>query len=367
MLGRLRANLRQLRAALVPMRQRGLSLSGSLLHQLPAALLLRAWRRVAQLLDARLLNRPLNSARFDRFQQALPANGLLRVYVIVMPHTLHFLLPCLRLLQHQMPPVSLVLVANGAKAWELSMLRDRLPGVPMFRLHTLPGSSLPHGDALSLLLTHHRGDFLVVDHDAYVFDPTLLSRLSPAPQESLVAVFEQYSQAAGRHYPLTHVLALHAEPLRRLMLKHGIDARQYRRAPQRLASALASIGMGPRRYLKDYQQFHDTAHVLLGMALAEGWPWRLEAMDEDAPVMHVGGTSIGSHHTKNLFALYVHLRFLELLDDAPLIRKRYAFLTWPLRSSVEAQLRAVPHDPAWQTLPVLEALMQRLSDLNPKA
>ena len=255
MRGRLRANLRQLRAGLVPMRQRGLSLSGSLLHQLPAALLLRGWRRVAQLLDARLLNRLLNSARLD----------------------------------------------------------------------------------------------------------------TSAPQESLVAVFEQYSQTAGRHDPLTHVLALHAEPMRRLMLKHGIDARQYRRAPQRLASALASIGMGPRRYLKDYQQFHDTAHVLLGMALAEGWSWRLEAMDEDAPVMHVGGTSIGSHHTKNLFALYVHLRFLELLDDAPLIRERYAFLTWPLRNSVEAQLRAVPHDPAWQTLPVLEALMQRMSDLNPKA
>ena len=64
--------------------------------------------------------------------------------VIAMPHTLHFLLPCLALLQGHAP---LVLLANGAKRWERSLLRQRFPEVPMFRLRTMPGSSLSHGDA----------------------------------------------------------------------------------------------------------------------------------------------------------------------------------------------------------------------------
>lgn len=356
MIVRLRANLRQLRAALAPMRQRGMPLAIALLWQLPAAVLLRGWRVLAQALNARLLNRALNAARFAAFQDRLPAGEGLRWYVIVMPHTLHFLLPCLALLHGH---ARLVLVANGAKRWERELLRQRLPALPLFTLRTLPVSSLPHGDALSLLLEHHRGDFGIVDHDAYVFDPALLDRLRPAPGECMTGVFVQTSERLGRDYPLTHLLGFDAGALRRLMHSHRIDARQYRRAPARLSGLLGRVGLGPRSYLKDYQHFHDTLHVLLGVALAEGLRVRIEAMDDAAPVMHVGGTSIGSHHTKNLFALYIHLRFLELLDD-PLIRERYAFLTRPLRASIEALHRQAPADPAWEKLPVVEDLMQRL-------
>lgn len=352
----MRANLRRLRAALMPMRQRGRSLAAALLWQLPAAAALRAWRRVAQAANARWLNGPLNAARFAAFQQRLPPSDRARAYVIVMPHTLHFLLPCLALLHGHAP---LVLVANGAKAWELALLRQRLPQVPMFALRTLPGASLPHGDVVSLLLEHHRGDFLIVDHDAYVFDATLLARLRPTGRECLVSAFAQASQTTGQPYPLTHLLGFNAGALRTLMHGHGVDARLYRRAPARLDDLLASVGLGPGRYFKDYQQFHDTLHVLLGVALAQGWHWRIESTDGPPPVMHVGGTSIGSHHTKPLFALYIHLRFIELLDD-PLIRQRYAFLTQPLRGAAEALQRRPPHDPAWQTLPVVEALLQRL-------
>jgi hypothetical protein len=352
----LHANLRRLRAALLPMRQRGRSFAAALLWQLPVATALRAWRRVAQAANARWLNQPLNAARFAAYQQQLPPSDQPRAYVIVMPHTLHFLLPCVALLHGHAP---LVLLANGAKAWELALLRQRLPAAPMFKLRTLLGTSLPHGDVVSLLLAHHRGDFLLVDHDAYVFDPTLLPKLRPVGRECLVAAFSQASQTTGQAYPLTHLLGFNAEALRRLMHRHGVDARLYRRAPAGLDDLLASVGLGPGRYFKDYQQFHDTLHVLLGVALAEGWHWRMETTVGPSAVMHVGGTSIGSHHTKHLFALYIHLRFIELLDD-PLIRQRYAFLTQPLRSAAEALHRRSPHDPTWQTLPVVDALMQRL-------
>ncbi|MES2716316.1 MAG: hypothetical protein V4795_11145 [Pseudomonadota bacterium] len=351
------SNLRRLRAALQPMRQRGHGWAVSVLWQLPVATVLRAWRRVAQVLNRRLLNQPLNAARFAAFQQGLPPGPQLRAYVIVMPHTLHFLLPCLRLLQGQAP---LVLVANGAKAWELDWLQQRLPGVPVFRLRTLPGSSLAHGDVVSLLLAQHQGDFLLVDHDAYVFDATLLQRMRPQGRECLVTAFAQRSSTTGRPYPLTHLLAFQAETLRQLMQRHGIDARLVRRAPQRLDELLTSVGLGPGRYLKDHQRFHDTLHLLLAVAQAEGWQWRLEGADDVPPsVMHVGGTSIGSHHTKRLFDLYIHLRFIDLLDD-PLLRRRYAFLTHPLQHADQALQRRALTDPAWQNLPVVHALLQRL-------
>ena len=86
---------------------------------------------------------------------------------------------------------------------------------------------------------------------------------------------------------------------------------------------------------------------------------RFEAADPAAPVWHVGGTSIGSHHTKPLFALYLHLRFLELVGDETLSR-RYAFLAAPLRHSSEALRRCTPGDAGWQGLELAEALLERL-------
>lgn len=345
-----------LRAALAALRARGVALPSALLWQLPLATALRAWRALAGALNARVLNPWLNAGRLARFQAGLPPAQGLRLVVIVMPQTLHFLLPCLALLHGRAP---LLLLANGARAWERALLRRRLPDVPMFVLRTLPLSSLPHGDAVSLLLAGHPDDFALVDHDAYVFDPGLLARLRPAAGECLVSPFAQRSRRCGLVYPLTHVLGLNAAALRSLMQRHGVDARLYRRAPAAARPALARIGLGTDGHFKDYQRFHDTLHVLLALALDQGLRVRIEHAEGPPPVVHVGGTSIGSHHTKNLFALYVHLRFLELLGD-PLLSARYAFITRPLRSAAQALARRPARDAAWQTLPVVEQLMQRL-------
>lgn len=356
LLWRARSSLRLLRAAVRPMRQRGRALHQILLWQLPAAVALRGWRAVAGKVNARLLTPWLNAKRFARFQDSLPVVDGLRLYLIVMPNTLHFLLPCLALLHGRAP---IVLVANGAKRWERELLRQRLPDLSMFVLQNLPLSSLPHGDAVSLLIREHRGDFAIVDHDAYIFDPSLLEQLRPSASECMVAVYAQASQRCNLVYPLTHVLGLQAENLCRLMDKYAVDARLYREAPASTLAALQRIGLGRRTFMKDYQQFHDTLHVLLAVALAEGLQLRIADEPEESQVFHVGGTSIGSHHTKNLFALYIHMRFLELLGD-PLISARYAYLIRPLRSAAEMLERRPPADPAWDTLPTVEALMQRL-------
>lgn len=358
LLGRLRANLAHLRSAVRLLRQRGFSVGSAALWHLPAAVAWRAYRRVALWVNGRLLLRPLNDARFARFQDTLPAAGELpRIYVIVMPHTLHFLLPCLALLHGA---AQVVLVHNGSRGWERRLLRRRLPPTfPAFGLRALPGSSIGHGEVISLLLRHHRGNFGIVDHDCYVFDQRLLAGLDPAANECVLGLFEQHSERTGLSFPLTHFAYFNAEPLRDLMQRHGVDARQYRRAPPHVHGALARIGLGPSAYFKDYHSFHDTLHVLLAVALSEGMRVRYLQSDAAVPVIHVGGTSIGSHHTKNLMALYTHLRFLELLDDAQ-ISARYAFLTRPLRTSAEALARRHPADPAWHTLSIGDTLMDCL-------
>ena len=341
-----------------PMRARGLGLVAVLLVHVPLAYLLRGWRVVTQPLNGRLMQRLFNQPRFIKFQDTLAQCTLPRFYVIVMPLTLHFLLPCLALLQRH---AQVVLLNNGARCWERRILSERFPHLPMFDLWTLPLSSVAHGDVINLLLTNHRGNFGMVDHDCYVFDDAVFKQLAPAIDECVVSLFSETSRSLGTTFPLTYFLYFNAENLRQLMQRYHVDARLYRKVPATAVDAMARIGLGPTTFWKDYHNFRDTLHVLLAVAVAEGLKFRFLSSDDEQPAMHVGGTSIGTHHTKDLQAHYIHLRFLELLSD-PEVTRRYAFLSAPLEKSADALARTHLADTAWQWLPAFDTLMLRLRD-----
>ena len=354
----MRSYLRRLRTAMRPMQERGLSLVAVLLIHVPVAALIRAWRVLAQPVNGGVIRRVFNQPRFVTFQDGLAESALPRFYVIVMPLTLHFLLPCLALLQGR---AQIVLLINGASRWERRLLSERFPMLPMFDLWTLPLTSVAHGDVISLLLDNHRGNFGIVDHDCYVFDDAVFKQLAPANDECLLSLFGEESRSVPIRFPLTYFLFFNAEVLRQLMRRYRVDARLYRTTPASAQDALARIGLGPTVFWKHYHNFRDTLHVLLAVALAEGLKFRFLDSDDEVPAIHIGGTSIGTHHAKSLFALYAHLRFLELLDD-PLLKRRYAFLTAPLRSSAEVLAHRDPENPEWHALPVVECLIQRLRD-----
>jgi hypothetical protein len=338
------------------MRERGLGLVSVLLLHVPVAFLFRAWRVLAQPLNGGLIQRLFNQPRFADFQDKLAPSTVPRFYVIVMPFTLHFLLPCLALLQGR---VQVVLLINGARRWERRVLSERFPMLPMFDLWTLPWSSVAHGNVINLLLENHRGNFGIVDHDCYVFDHAIFDQLTPVGDECLLSLFGEASRSVNITFPSTYFLFFNAEMLRLLMRRYDIDARLYREIPATARYAMARIGLGSGTFWKSYHNFRDTLHVLLGVAVAEGLKFRFLSSDKELPAVHVGGTSIGTHHAKDLYALYLHLRFLELLDD-PLLTRRYAFLTAPLRSSAEALAHSEPTNSAWQALPAVETLMRRL-------
>ena len=345
------------------MRERGLGLVSVILVHVPVAYLLRGWRVLAQPLNGGLIQRVFNQPRFVRFQDKLAHSTLPHFYVIVMPFTLHFLLPCLALLQGR---VQVVLLNNGARRWERRVLSKRYPALPIFDLWTLPRSSVAHGNVINLLLQTYRGNFGIIDHDCYVFDQAIFDQLAPASDECLLSLFGEASRSVEITFPLTYFLFFNAEALQLLMRRYDVDARLYREAPATARDAMARIGLGPAIFWKQYHNFYDTLHVLLAVAVAEGLKFRFLTSDENLPAMHVGGTSIGTHHTKNLYALYIHLRFLELLGD-PLLNRRYAFLTAPLRSSAQALAHRDPTSPEWQALPVVETLMERLRDALQKS
>lgn len=329
--------------------------------QAPVAFFFRAWRSLAQPINGQWINPAINKPRFVAFTRTLTDSELPRFFVIVMPFTLHFLLPCLALLQRH---VQVVLLINGARHWERRILRERFPALPIFRLYSLPLTSIAHGDVINLLLENHQGNFGLIDHDCYIFDEGLFTQLKPENDEALLALFHEASRTVDMIFPHTYFLFFHAEPLRQLMRRYGVDARLYRETPPAACDAFARLGIGPGKFLKHYHTFHDTLHVLLGVALAEGMTVRYLSSDDEVPAMHVGGTSIGTHHTKGLYELYIHLRFLELLND-PLLNRRYRFLTAPLRSSADAWARRNPSDPAWQMHTVVENLIRRLHDTLP--
>jgi hypothetical protein len=356
MLGWARSHVRTLRLAVRRLRAQGYGLAASVLLHLPALVLRRGYRKLAQTIAGRTLTPLLDAPRLRRFLRSLdPASGT-RFYVIAMPGTLHLLLPCLRLLP---PDLDVVLLHNGSTRWERELLRDRYPDRPAFRLSTLPGASIAHGDVLTLLLGTSGDDFGILDHDLYLFDRTVFDRLRFDDTECALGLFGAQSDAAGRIYLLTHFLFFRTSVWRDLMIRHRVTARLRRRAPARLREQLARIGLAEGVFLKDYHDYFDTLHLLLALAYAEGWQTGFVELASADDAVHIGGTSIGLQQTKELGTLYANARFLELECNAAL-RQRYRGLMGRFGSA--AEIRALlPRTPeTLRMLAVLDRLIARL-------
>ena len=183
LLTRLRANLRLVRELYGRQRARGHGRLHTILWRLPQAVALRGYRKLAYAINDGVLQRWVTPSRFRRFQDRLPGSLGGHFYLIVMPNTLHYLLPCLRLVAKEL---RVILLINGARAWEADMLRLHWPELPQFRVATLPNSSVGHGAMINLLLRNNKRDFGLMDHDLYIFDMAVLKRLEFADPEFLL-------------------------------------------------------------------------------------------------------------------------------------------------------------------------------------
>jgi hypothetical protein len=359
LLTQLRANARAARLLYQRLSERGHSPWDVLLRRMPQAVGLRAYRKLAYAVNDAVLQRWVTPARFRRFLARQPGSLDGIFYVIVMPHTLHFLLPCLRLVAADL---RVVLLLNGARRWEADLLRERFPSMPQMRVASLPNSSVNHGAMINLLVQHSEHDFGVLDHDLYVFDRTILQQLRFDDQDFLLCLYKDASSDGRWVYPLTHFLYLRIDVFKRLMAQYGVGAQPYRQVPEPARSRLAGIGLRDGATMKSYHVFYDTLHVLLALAYADGLGVTQLEADGVGSVYHIGGTSIGTHHTKDLIHLYTHLRFLELSNE-PLLQQHYAAIAAPFASAaaVHAKLEGTAHD--FHQIMLVDQLIEKLGPL----
>ena len=338
------------------MQVRGYPLLPSILLVLPRITVVRGYRHAARRFN-RVVFDAVNGRRIRRVAAAqMDAVGD-AFYVIVMPGTLHFLLPCLALLPRHL---KVVLLGNGASTWERHIVAHRFPAFPYCPLATLPATSLMHGDVITLLLQNESANFGLIDHDCYVFDPRIFESLAPGPNDCLTAIYGGVSAKTGVPYPETYLMFLHAAVLKDTMARYHVDARIHREAPQQLRAVLERIGLRDGVFVKDYLTFFDTLHLLVALAIADGYACRFLQQFAKEAISHVGGTSWRTTETKELIDCYIDWCFLGLVDSTDL-RRRYRSRTRPFRSA--AQVRAaIPMTPeAYAQVAWIDALVARLA------
>jgi hypothetical protein len=220
----------------------------------------------------------------------------LPVFVVVVPRTLGWLEPCLRLVPAEVP---LFLVANGVPRHELRRLRERFPERPVLGLTVPPGTFVRHGAVLDLLVTASPGDFAVLDHDCYVFERRLFEPPVWDEGDFLAAVdrpgFYSVNPATGLRFPRTHFLVLRRSRFLDLRRRWRVGCARATRTPSRVAQLLSGLGLGDHNFPSGSLPFYDTLQLPVSVGLAMGWSVRLLPAAAEA-IAHIGGTTRARHY-----------------------------------------------------------------------
>ena len=190
--------------------------------------------------------------------------------------------------------VPLLLVCNGVGRAERRRLAECCPGRPTVSLSVLPGTFCRHGTVLDLLVTAVESDFIVLDHDCYVFDRSLFEPVAWREGEVLAAIdrqgFYTVDERSGLRFPRTHFLVLRRRSLVDLRVRHGIGCEKRTKTPRRVADLLAGIGIGDHNFPPARMPFYDTLQLAISVAFAEGGAVRWLSPAPDG-ISHVGGTA----------------------------------------------------------------------------
>lgn len=269
-----------------------------------------------------------------------------------MPNTLHFLLPCLKLIPRT---VNIFLLLNGVKDWEEDYLKKHCANYPIFKLRGLLHSSLPHGSVLNLLIDYNNSNFGIMDHDLYVFNPAIFTGLEFDKAECAIGVFRLTNQKAGLVFPTTHFLFFNTKRIREIRKKYRVGAQVYARIPVRLEPLLDSLGLGYHNFLKEYMHYFDTLNLIFALAFYEKLSIKfLEVSPDD--FYHIGGTS---SNQGTLFEKYIGLRFLELRQSS-VLAQRYASLYGQRTNSRDLWGQLSPAPPPAAFLAQVERMVARI-------
>ena len=283
-------------------------------------------------------------------------------YIIVMPNTLHFLNACLRLIPTH---VSVFVILNGVRKWELNYLRKSKPELPVFVLRLLPFSYLPHGTVLSMLFEGNRKNFGIIDSDLFLLDDRLFEQLSFQKREFVLGAFEIVNKRLNLRFPSTHFMFFNVPIVKRIITEYGIDASETRKIPHHLREKLSKLGLGHVNFLKDYLKYYDTFNLITAVALSDNLSSRILNYKAGG-VIHIGKTS--HYHSgrvgldlRYLFVVYLSLCLLETPFNLRL-RSRYDGLFPPFTRPEEVLVRFPESSEARKLIQNANMLMERLQE-----
>ena len=354
MLYRIKVELFRIRKFVSRSQYNGLSLPYIFLIHMPRVFLLMAYKKTAKKINDRLLAVSINKYRMHKFHKKQISSLGNHFYVIVMPDTLHYLIPCLQLLPSEL---NVFLIFNGAKTWERRLLLSEFKHRPSFKLYTLPFSSINHGNVLNLFFHTNEKNFGIIDHDLYIFDRNIFHHLKFSDDQFMKAIFSGENRFTGMVYPHTFFLFFNAAKIKQLMYHYKVDARTYKELPRSVETSLASIGLNNNSFIKDYIRFYDTLHVLLALGYVKGW--QVDYLETE-DVYHLGGTSMGAQYTKDLSHMYISMRFLEFVNIPQLTDKYLPYMT-PYTTSEQINQKLGVNPEVLQMRNTLETILAKLS------
>ena len=300
-------------------RRRGVPLFVLAVYHLPIRLLLKLYHAVCASMNSSLPIKTVNARRFAVFHNRSCRRLEDPFYIVVLPYTLPYLIPCLKCLPESL---DIVLVLNGTRGWEEEYIKENLD-VLFFRLWVLPHSSMPHGHVLNILLDGNRGNFGIIDHDLFVFDESVFEDLVFKDDEFVIGAYRVENKKAQLSFPRTHFLFFNTGKIREVMERYDIGAQEYRRIPSELVEKLASLNLGKHNYLKPYLTYFDTLNLIMAMAFYDGLSARIRTVTSEK-MLHIGGTSRRNYLNKAQLA-YADIRFVEQFGGH-LLREKYGAL-----------------------------------------
>ena len=306
---------------------------------LPEICVEAAWRVLANIINGSSYIHTRNLARFRGFVATQDSRHS-PVFVIAMPRTIHYLLPCLDNIPQQVREnsIDILLVANGLTCWEVNFLSSKT-SFPVFKLRITPKSSMSHGHVLNLLLEGSKKDFAILDHDLYGTSSELWNELLSAQPAFMRGMFPTHKRRVNRklprtQFPSTRLLFFNRGTIRELMRRYKVGAQLYLSTPAHLKSLVSGLGLPDGHYLKPHLNFHDTLNLLMLLVFHEKGRCEFTDPELQHSVRHIGGTSGSSGTSADLLRTYADLKFLELTNCEEL-NQAYTELRCNCSSSAE--------------------------------
>ncbi|MFC1883155.1 hypothetical protein ACFL2O_00150 [Thermodesulfobacteriota bacterium] len=242
-------------------------------------------------------------------------------YVIVMPHTLHLLLPCLSLLPKK---TNIFLLLNGIAAWEKEYVKTEFKRYPRIEMISRK-HKIPHGMVLDLLFANNKSNFGILDSDCYIFNKSIVEELALDKNDFAAGVFFLKNKKTNILFPETFFMFFNTKRIKEIQSKYKISCRVYHKIPSRLEGKLMEMDIGYHNFPFEPLPYFDTMRLVFSMAFYEKLVFKKIAVSKDEAI-HVGRVSFDfdakTAPDLAIRANYFHNKILEITED-PILRKMY--------------------------------------------